>query len=553
MKSLLEQYFDEMSNMYPSFLAFIGDHKMDDAFENVSSQKHRNAFKRIIRKYENLLVSAPNAHTSDDIDTIILSWIIKDSKNSFRHPFHLLPIDSHNNTIMNFTFYNKTMYQLKTKKDVDNLLSRHRCFMEAVHDMMRNMRVGISKEIVLPALICSRLIESLQKFVQKKDYAIVLPDALAKHQAEVNAFLEGEYAPVLKQFIYFVTTEYAPKCRSSIGLSSLLGGKSMYAYIVKSLTTLDDMTPQIAHKLGLQEVERIKAELHRVKVMLGFSAETPLKRFYKAMMNDPKYIPKSRKALIEDYQRTKKFIDKNVIPANFAHNVKDHVIREVPKTMQATSPGAFYYPPSTLNKSRPGLFYLNTRDLKECPSYTTLALSLHEGKPGHHYQFQYMIEHDIPLHRMYSLDSTSFTEGWGLYAESLADYSSRPSDYFGKLTYEMFRATRLVVDTGIHAMNWSFKKAVKYMIDHVAMKPSEIRTEVERYICMPAQAICYKIGELKLQQWKREWIAKYGDSKNSIQAYHACVLGSGVIPLDVLGQRLKVCPRPKLKQYVVRK
>jgi uncharacterized protein (DUF885 family) len=545
--NLLAEYFDTSTKMYPSFRAFLGDRSLDHTYENTLSRAHLIKHKQLINHYHALLEKAKRGQ--HDIDTSMLEWIIRDNLEGMKQPFDLIPIDSYDNGIIDFTFFNKQMYPLETEQHVENLILRHVDYIDVIHTMMQKMRRGMKTGIVLPTLICTRLIESLRKFIHTKGYIIQLPKPLAELQEKLDAFMLQKYAPVLRSFLKFVREEYLHTCRDTVGMCHLPGGKRMYRYSVRSMTTLDDMTPEEAHQLGLLEIKRLLHEVHTVKIQLGHPGEMPLQEFYKSMMTNKKYRYASEEHVLKDYKKTVAKINHTVMAKNFKNNVADHVIKRVPKAMEATAPGAFYWPPSSVNRERPGIFYLNLRDIKEHLTYTTLALSLHEGKPGHHLQFQYLVEKKVPLHRVYGISGTAFVEGWGLYAESLGDYRGKPEDYFGKLTYEMFRAARLVVDTGIHYYGWTYDQAVKFMKDHVAMTETEIKTEVERYICMPAQALCYKIGEVRLQSWRRQWEVHFGSSERSIKNFHECVLESGVIPLDVLGQKLQQC----MKQGVGRK
>lgn len=535
-QSSLEAFFQDWLRLNPSMAAFFGDHSHDHEYNNTLSRSYSIKFSKLLHKYKRTPMYGP------EIEKKMLSWVIKDSLEFLTHPTDLLPIDSHSNTIVDFTFVNTQMYPLKTEQDVHNILSRHQAFQEIIYDMEHKMRIGMKRGVVLPKMICNRVIESIEKFVRTKGYMIELPRNLQTLDIAVKfkSFLQTSYRRSIHAFLKFIKDEYLHACRDTIGLRYIPGGLSWYKYEVRSLTTVDTLTPEYAHRLGLKEVARLMGEFDKVKKQLKYPDTMSVETFVKHMLDAPENYYKNKQEVLADFRRVKAYIDKHVIPKNFAMNVRDHDLKQVPHSMEKTSPGAFYYPPSTLNNSRPGVFYLNLRDVKECPKYSTMTLSLHEGKPGHHYQFQYMVDTKVPIHKMYSVNSTSFVEGWGLYAESLGNYSKNPYDYFGKLTYEMFRAVRLVVDTGIHYYGWSFEQAVDYMAKHLAMSRSEIETEVERYICMPAQALCYKIGELELQKMRTKWIARYGETEKSIQAFHTCVLEDGVLPLDILKKKINI-------------
>lgn len=534
--SSLEAFFNEWLRLNPSMAAFFGDHTHDHEYPNTLSRSYMIRFAKLVHKYKRAPQHGPA------IERKMLTWVLNDSLEYLKHPIDLLPIDSHSNTILDFTFINTQMYPLKTEQDVFNILSRHRAFQDIIREMEHKMRIGMKRGIVLPKKICQRVIESIDKFVRTKGYVIDMPEKLSTLDVarKFHRFLKTSYKQSILTFLKFLKEEYLHACRDTIGLRSIPGGKALYKHDVRSLTTVETLTPEHAHALGLKEVARLIQEFKRVKTQLKFPETMSVEAFMKHMLDAPENYYKSKQEVIADFKKVKAYIDTHVVPRNFAQNVRDHEIKRVPQSMEKTSPGAFYYPPSTLNNSRPGIFYLNVRDIKECPKYATMALSLHEGKPGHHYQFQYMVDTKVPIYKMYSVDSTSFVEGWGLYAESLGNYENKPYDYFGKLTYEMFRAVRLVVDTGIHHYGWTFDQAVDYMTKHLAMSRSEIETEVERYICMPAQALCYKIGELELQQLRKQWVARFGASDKSIKEFHTRVLEDGVIPLDILKRKINM-------------
>jgi uncharacterized protein (DUF885 family) len=308
----------------------------------------------------------------------------------------------------------------------------------------------------------------------------------------------------------------------------------MYRYLVRSMTTLD-IKPEFVHRLGFQEVKRLTDEINTVKVLLGYPSTMSLYEFNQVMIENSKNYYKNQERLMRGFKQIQKDIQEQVIPRNFYTGVEPYAIKPVPRSLEATSAGAFYYPGSG---SRKGTFFVNMRDMKENAKYNMMALSLHEGVPGHHYQFQYMIENKTPVHRQYAINGTAFVEGWALYAESLGNYKNDPYDYFGKLTYEMFRAVRLVVDSGIHYYNWTYHEAVDYMVKHVAISKSEIETEVQRYICLPGQALCYKVGERKIMSMKQKYIAVFGSGDTNIKQFHKLILEDGIIPLSLLEAKM---------------
>lgn len=505
--SNLKKYFNDILELNPSFGSFLGDKKYDNDYENSNSKEYIKECKRILEKYKNLPIKT--------IEDEVLHSEVNDNLKGFKYKFYLIPFSSHNNNIINFTFFNKTFYQLKTDKDYKNLVKRYEKFIEYIDDGIKNMKVGIKKGMVLPKLICKKMIIELDKFYETKGYIIEVPK---KYE-----YIFDKYSIKLKELLDFIKKDYLKKCINGVGICNLPNGKEMYRYLVKSETTTN-MTPEEVYSFGLKEVKRIRNELEVLKKKMGYNCS--LLDFYKKMKNDPKNYCKTKEDVVKKYDEIGKNIAKTVIPKYFWKNVTPYELKAVPKDMEEGNAGAFYYPG---NKKRVGTFYINTRDIKENPLYNMMALTLHEGVPGHHYQFRYMIENKIPFYRIYSIDGTAYAEGWGLYAESLGDYDNY--NYFGRLNYEIFRALRLVVDTGIHYYGWTFDKAVSYMMKYLAFEKTEIESEVERYICIPGQALCYKIGETVIKNLRDSYMKKDGAD---IRDFHEKILENGVLPLNIL-------------------
>lgn len=533
---ILKNYFKDYLALYPSVSSFLGNRKKDCELENILSHSHNIRYGKMMRKYEKLI---DNYKGVKDIDYQIMKWILKDNRDATTYPLNMTPLTSFENCIIDFAFVNKTLYPLESEGDIKNLLIRHILFKEYIELCIRKMHVGINQKHVLPKMICKQVIESIQTFYDENKYILSVPKNLQNTETYKSylSYMKTDYKSILLKLLNFMKNKYYSQCRNTIGLCGLPKGKNMYKYMVRNMTTLD-ITPDYVHRLGFQEVKRLSMELNSVKVLLGYPVTMSLPEFNKKMMESSKSYYNNETKLMTDYKRIQKEIDEEVIPKNFHKDVESYAIKRVPMTMEATSAGAFYYPGSILNNNRKGTFFINLRNLKENAKYNMLALSLHEGKPGHHYHFQYMIEAKLPIYRQYAVDGTAFAEGWALYAESLGNYKGNPYEYFGKLNYEMFRAVRLVVDSGIHYYNWTYKEAVDYMVEHVALAQSEIETEVQRYICIPAQALCYKVGERKIISLKKRYIAAFGDSEINIKNFHKLVLEEGVIPLSILEKKI---------------
>lgn len=477
----MEAYFDELISLNPFMATFLGHKHHDNIWVNTLSTEYRRKMDALVRKHAKKEMPVDEKR--------VFKFLEKDYWEGRKYHFEWMPISSHNNLIIDFDFVNKSIYSKNKTAEI----ARHYGFMDEIKSMKRNMRLGMKKGLVIPERIRQKLVESIETFVAK------------------DAFISNEYRECVIDFLKFLRDEY--KGRESIGMLALPQGREMYCYLVRSYTTLD-ITPEEIHKLGLKEVARIWRQMRE----LGLDIKKIVAR--KSSYYD------NVDELLRGYEKIRDEA-KLIVEQNFWQQVKPFEVKQVPKTMEATSAGAFYMPPGG---KRPGVFYVNTRDFKENPKYNMKALGLHEGIPGHHYQFEFIHELGLPNWRQHAIDSIAFVEGWALYAESLGEYKGE--EMLGKLTYEMFRAVRLVVDTGLHYYGWTFDQAVNYMVKYLpAMTFSEIVTEVERYACMPGQAVCYKIGELTIKELRRKW-------KGDIRDFHQYILEGGILPLEIVKEKL---------------
>ncbi len=501
----LKNYFNDIIKLNPSFGSFLGYRKYDGDYENSLSAEYRKKYKALLQKYKN---------TKDKV----LRYEVKMGLEGLKYKFYLIPFASHNNEIINFTFFNQTSYPLKTARDYENLVRRHEIFMECIDSGIANMREGMKCGMVLPKLICEKMIAGVDAFYKKKGYIIEVPK---KYE-----YIFEKYSLKIKELIDFLKGEYLKKCMTGVGVCYLPNGKKMYRYLVRAQTTTN-RTPEDIYAFGLKEVSRIKGELEKLKGKMGFKCS--LLEFYNKMKSNQKNYCATKEGVVQEYARVGKKIRETVMRKYFWDKVKPYELKKIPKDMEEGNAGAFYYPG---NKKRVGTFYINTRDIRENPKYSMMALTLHEGIPGHHYQYRYMIEKNIPFYKIYGIEGNAYVEGWGLYAESLGEYDDY--SYFGRLSYEIFRALRLVVDTGIHYYGWTYKRAVDYMMKYISFERSEIDSEVERYICIPAQALCYKIGETVIKGLRDNYMRGEGAD---IRDFHRKILENGVLPLDILKEK----------------
>jgi uncharacterized protein (DUF885 family) len=338
--------------------------------------------------------------------------------------------------------------------------------------------------------------------------------------------------PTYQKLHDYIRDTYLPDTRDSVGLSELPNGRSWYDYLVGETTTTALSAEEI-HEIGLAEVARIRAEMERVKDEVGF--EGSLNEFFDHLKEDPQFFYSEPEQLLEAYRSLKGRVDA-AVPEMFSLLPKaDFEIRPVEEYRQQSAAAASYMP-SSPDGSRPGVFYVNTYDLKSRPRYNIEAIYLHEAAPGHHFQIALAQELDeLPRFRRFG-GSTAYVEGWGLYAESLGSELGMyqdPYSYYGALTAEMWRAIRLVVDSGMHAKGWSRDDALAFMRDNSSIGEADVVAEIDRYIAIPSQALAYKIGQLKIRELRTRAETELGDSFD-IRGFHAAVLQDGALPLNVL-------------------
>lgn len=367
--------------------------------------------------------------------------------------------------------------------------------------------------------------------------ASVPPDDQARlRQAALDAY-EKKAAPAFRKLLRYLTETYIPGARESISLGALPGGAEWYAYIVRKATTTD-LTPRQIHEIGLSEVKRIRAEMEKVIAGTGFQGS--FAGFVRFLHTDPRFFYDQPEDLVEGYRAIAGRADLK-LPSLFG--TRPHLpYRVLPIPAEtARSKATAYYEPGSMSAGRPGTCFVNTYDLKARPKWEMEALALHECTPGHHLQVSIAQEiRKVPKVLNYH-DYTAFVEGWGVYAETLGDeigFYRDPYFKFGQLSYEMWRALRLVVDTGIHSQGWTKRQAIEYFRDNTAQDERAIEAEVNRYISDPGLGLAYKIGELKIKELRALAQKELGPAFD-VRAFHDEVLRHGALPLDLLERNVR--------------
>jgi len=346
------------------------------------------------------------------------------------------------------------------------------------------------------------------------------------------AVYSEQVVPAYERLLEFTESEYLPAARESIAARDLPNGASWYQYRVASMTTTDLTPPQI-HEIGLQEVKRIRAEMEAIIESTGF--EGSFEEFLHFLRTDPQFYHTTADGLMREYRDIAKRADPELTRLFGILPRTPYGVIEVPD-YAAPSQTTAYYQPGSLKAGRPGYFFANTYALETRPRWEMEALTVHEAVPGHHLQIAIMQELEgIPEFRRHE-GSTAFVEGWALYAEKLSKemgfYQDDFSDY-GRLSFELWRAVRLVVDTGLHFYKWTRGQTIEYCRENTGLEDHEIEVEVDRYIAMPGQALAYKIGELKILELRERARNARGD-QFEIREFHDRLLEKGALPLDIL-------------------
>lgn len=411
-----------------------------------------------------------------------------------------------------------------------------------------NMRRGIENDFTASADILPGVIETVREMgsVSVEDHPLYapflnMPDSIsAEDQARLTALgqaaLTTSVKPAYQDLLEFLEEEYAPAARDMAGIGTTEDGRNYYRALVRNYTTLN-LTPDDVHDIGLREVARIRKEMDAVIQESGF--EGSFSEFLEFLRTDPQFYAKSEEELLKQAAWLAKRID-GKMPEFFGKLPRlPYGVMKVPDEIAKNYTTGRYWGGS-LETNRAGFYVVNTYDLAMRPLYNLPALTAHEGVPGHHHQISLAQElADLPDFRK-SLYATAFGEGWGLYSEKLVaemGLYDTPYEKFGQLTYEMWRACRLVVDTGMHWKGWSREEAEACFLENSALSESNIRTEVDRYISWPGQALAYKIGELKILELRERAEKALGENFN-IREFHDAVLENGSLPLSILERQI---------------
>ncbi|HKE45934.1 MAG TPA: DUF885 domain-containing protein [Steroidobacteraceae bacterium] len=548
---IVENYFEEGLVLDPVFATQIGDNRYNDRFPNDLSPEWRAADRALEERALKSLEGIDAASLSEGgrLTYDVFKYGRSQALRGFGFPRELLPIDQFNNGVGDFVVLGSGTgaQPFKTREDYENFIQRMAGFEVWVNQAITNMREGVTHGVVQPRPLMQQLLPQLRALVPAKIEDSILYGPLKSLPAGLDerarASLVDNYraaisrcTQAIQRLADYIEKDYLPKTRSSVAWTALPNGDAWYAYRIARFTTTQMSAAEI-HELGLKEVARIESEMNEVRRQVAFAGD--LHAFFRFVQNDPRFYYTNADDLLTGYRDLKRRIDA-LLPKEFADSPKaDYEIRAVEPFRAKSSAGAFYQRPSA-DGSRPGIFYVNTYDLKACPRFGMETLSLHEASPGHHFQLSIQQElTDLPRFRRFEF-YVAYAEGWALYAESIGKelgLFTDPYQYYGRLNDEMLRAMRLVVDTGLHSKGWTRVQAIRYMLDHSSMAESDATAEVERYIAYPAQALGYKVGQLRISAMRARAEAALG-RKFDIKGFHSVILRDGALPMDVLDAKV---------------
>jgi len=550
--TLFEEHFERDLEMNPVRATFIGDYRYNDRMANSNSPEYLAAAEALDREFLERLetIDREQLGYQDQLSYDIFRINREQSIEGYRFPSHLQPVNQFY-SITNFFVQlgsGASAHPFKTVKDYEDFLSRADDFSVIIDQLITNMKEGIREGVVQPRILMEKLVPQVESQIvddpTASSFYKPVENMPEEFSAEDRERLTAAYVdkiastiiPAYQRLDNFLGDEYIGAARDTVGLYALPNGEAWYAYMVR-LRTTTDMTPDEIHQIGLDEVARIQDEMRGVMDYVGFEGE--LDDFFEFVNTDEQFFFDEPEELIQGYrdmadhinELTKKLFD-------IAPKTGFEVRRVEPFRERSASGGA--YMAGTPDGSRPGVFYANAYDIKARPKWAMESLYLHEAIPGHHFQIMLQRENeDLPQFRRFG-GFTAFSEGWGLYAESLGKeigVYTDPYQYFGALNAELWRAIRLVVDTGIHAKGWTRQQVLDYMYANSAVAEARAVSEAERFMAIPGQALAYKIGQLKIREIRDKAEQRLGD-KFDVKAFHTEVLRDGAMPLSMLEAKI---------------
>ncbi|MBI1733425.1 MAG: DUF885 domain-containing protein [Gammaproteobacteria bacterium] len=547
-KALMDLYWDWQLDQFPELSTLYGepgDHGRwtDDSADAIEAR----------RKFQRALLSGAESIPGRELslerqlDYTLFRDQLQLTVAGFAFPEELMPLNQMGG-VQQDAAHLLAIMPARTRTDFDAILSRLSGLPKVIRQHVALLKQGLKRSITPPRVTLRDVPGQLDGLLTEDPFKSPLLGSFSEMPAGMDGdewttlrkraetIYRNDLDPAFRELRRFLEKDYLPGARKPIALAALPGGREWYRHRVRAFTTTN-LAPREIHELGLREVARIRSRMDEIIRSTGFAGT--FADFTHFLRTDPKFFHTQPDDLIREYRDISKRADAG-LPALFGTLPRNtYGVIPVPD-FSAKSQTTAYYQEGALKAGRPAYFFANTYDLKMRPRWEMEALTLHEAVPGHHLQISIAQElpdvHPLRRHGGY----TAFVEGWGLYAESLGEemgFYQDPYGKFGQLTYEMWRAIRLVVDTGMHSEGWSREQAIKYFMNNSAKTAHDITVEIDRYIVWPGQALAYKLGELKLKELRARARESLGDQFN-VRVFHDRVLEAGALPLNVLEERI---------------
>ena len=547
LNTIFQDYWEDTLKHSPEFASTLGDKRYNDQISDYSIRAVNDSLARQQAFLLRLAAIDPAGLTDQEkTNRELLLRQFADDEEAAGFKAWQMPLNQMGGI---HTTYPQLVAQLSfaSVKDYDDWIARLHAIPNAFAQVTTNMSIGMAEGRMPPKFLLEKALDQVRIMAAQKpeDSPLALPfkkfpaavpaAEQERIKAEMLDAISRDVLPAYLRLARFLEVSYVPAGRAEPGISALPDGEKYYRFLVRRTTTTD-LTPDQIHQIGLDEVKRDEAEMLVIAQKLGFQ---DLKSFRASFKSNPKLKATSPEALLDAYRAYLKPMQTR-LPSLFGRLPKaPFEVVAVPDYLEKTSAPA-YYEPGAPDGSRPGRLFIDTYNATDRNLYGVESIAYHEGLPGHHLQISIAMElGGVPTFRKYG-HYTAFIEGWGLYSERLGKdvgfYQDPYSDY-GRLEADIWRAIRLVVDTGVHSQHWTREQMVAYFHDHSAIDETSIQAETNRYIAWPSQALAYKIGQLKIIELRDRAKKALGD-KFDLRAFHDQVLGSGALPLDVLDARI---------------
>lgn len=557
--TLLTEAWEWQLAEYPVFASRLGDRRRNDQWQDLSlaafTRRHEDqqAFLRRLRAIDSAALT-----TDDQLNYDLFRRELENGIDGHQYKNYLMPM-SQRGGVQSLESTAETV-RLATVEDYEDWLARMAGVEKIIEQTMKLQEEGRKSGYMPPKILMERIPDQIgSQLVEdpgNSPFFIAfaeMPDAINETDQErlrqmAKDLIDESIVPAYRRFSRYFNDTYLPASRDSIGASSLPNGEAFYEYRTQSFTTTS-MTPDEIHRLGLNEVKRIRGEMQLIIDELEFDGD--FADFLHFLRTDSQFYYDTSEELFDGYLAVSKRIDPELVKLFGRLPRIPYGLRPIPDNIAPDTTTAYYNQPAA-DGSRPGYYYVNLYRPEVRPKYEMEVLSVHEAVPGHHLQISLQMElEETPEFRKY-IDFTAFTEGWGLYSESLGyelGLYKDPYSHFGALTYDMWRAVRLVVDTGMHYKGWTRQQAIDFFMSNAAKTETDIVNEIDRYISWPGQALAYKIGQLKMLELRRKCEGALGDDFD-IKAFHDEMLGAGALPMEILETRMNRWLAEQLRQKI---